>query len=101
MKMRLIKEDDVMKIIDEELKLRCGYDSDIALLSVKKQIAKLPTAFNVERVVAKIDEALCEFGDGNNCASCVFREMCDNGHEGCVETMVDVCRHIVRKGGVE
>lgn len=49
--MRLIKEDDVMKIIDEELKLRCGYDSDIALLSVKKQIAKLPIAYNVEKVV--------------------------------------------------
>lgn len=54
--MRLIKEDDVMKIIDEELKLRCGYDSDIALLSVKKQIAKLPTAFNVDKVVEELDE---------------------------------------------
>lgn len=55
----------------------------------------------MERIVAMIDEALIEFNDGTDCKECVFKDTCDNGYEGCAETMVAVCKGIVRKGGVE
>ena len=93
--MRLIKEDDVMKIIDEELKLRCGYDSDIALLSVKKQIAKLPTAYDVEKVVEEIKG---QFG----CKDCEYvDEFQHPACSGCAELeVVNDIIDIVRRGGV-
>ena len=64
-------------------------------------ICNMPTAYDVEKVIAAIDEALIEFNDGTNCTECVFKDVCDDGYEGCVETMVSVCKNTVRKGGVE
>lgn len=64
-------------------------------------ISNQPTAFDVEKVVAMMDEALIEFEDGTDCKTCVFKDACDTGYEDCVQTMVYVCKDIVRKGGVE
>lgn len=75
---KLIDADAVMKIVDEELALRCGYDADIACFSIKKKIAELPTAYDVKKVVEKLKEA--GFSD-----------------ESAPNRVVE----IVRKGGVE
>jgi hypothetical protein len=87
---RLIKEDDVIKIIDEELALRCGYDADIALLSVKRDVAKLPTAYDVEKVVEELKEAS-------------YDETQDDMNPFPPSKVVSLrkTQDIVRKGGVE
>lgn len=56
---------------------------------------------DTEKVVATIDEALIELEDGTNCGTCVFKEVCDDGYDCCTQTIVAVCKDIVRKGGVE
>ena len=87
---RLIKEDDVIKIIDEELKLRCGYDSDIALLSVKRNVAKLPTAYDVDKVVEELEDVK------NDCG---FIRSTTEASSYC--KALNKAIGIVRKGGVE
>lgn len=42
----LICRSDSIEIIEKELSFRIGHDADIALLSVKKQLSELPTAYN-------------------------------------------------------
>lgn len=76
-------------------------DTETIIKMVSEVINDMPTAYDVEKVVAAIDEALIEFNDGTNCTECVFKDVCDDGYEGCVETMVSVCKNTVRKGGVE
>ena len=65
-----------------------------------KLINDMPVAYNVEKVIHKIDETLFEFGAGNDCTRCAFREVCDDGNDGCIETMAEVFRNTVRMGGV-
>lgn len=52
----LISRKAVLDIILGELGFRCGYDADIALLSVKKCVSELPTAYDVEKVVEELEE---------------------------------------------
>lgn len=63
-------------------------------------IKDMPTAYDVEKVIHKIDETLFEFGAGNDCTRCAFREVCDDGNDGCIDTMAEVFRNTVRMGGV-
>lgn len=59
----------------------------------------IPTAYDVKKVIHKIDETLFEFGAGNDCTRCAFREVCDDGNDGCIETIAEVFRNTVRMGG--
>lgn len=68
---------------------------------LQKTIESQPTAYDPDKVVETMDEALIEFNDGISCTECVFKDVCDDGYEGCTETMVAVCKGIARKGGVE
>nr|DAM58570.1 MAG TPA: hypothetical protein [Bacteriophage sp.] len=58
-----------------------------------------PTAYDVDKVVATMDKALIELEDGTNCGTCVFKEVCDDGYDGCIQTTVAVCKSIVKAGG--
>lgn len=60
---------------------------------------KYPIAYDVDKVVATMDKALIELEDGTNCGTCVFKEVCDDGHDGCIQTIVAVCKSIVKAGG--
>lgn len=94
---RLITEESVINVLKQTGIIQ---DNDLGHLVVD-EINRIPTAYDVEKVISKVDEALFEFGDGNNCASCAFREMCNDGNDGCIETMAEVFRNTVRIGGVE
>jgi hypothetical protein len=59
----------------------------------------IPTAYDVDKVVATMDKALIELEDGTNCGTCVFKEVCDDGYDGCIQTIVAVCKSIVKAGG--
>lgn len=63
-------------------------------------IDEQPTAYDVDKVVATMDKALIELEDGTNCGTCAFKEVCDDGYDGCIQTIVAVCKSIVKKGGV-
>ena len=52
----LISRQTVLDILQEEKSLRCGYDADIAILSIEKKIKEQPTAYDVEKVVAELEE---------------------------------------------
>lgn len=91
---RLIDADDVIKKIDEELALRCGYDADIALLSVKKYVAELPIAYNVEKVVKKLREVT-----ESNVDIYENKEEGESWNDDIVSASEAI--GIVRKGGVE
>lgn len=105
---RLIDADELLK------RFRYGEadtDNDKAWIStIRRMIKEQPTAYDVDKVVELIDEALIEFNDGKDwtddtecvCTECVFKDVCDDGvYESCIETMVAVCKNKVRKGGVE
>lgn len=61
---------------------------------------KYPIAYDVDKVVATMDKALIELEDGTNCGTCAFKEVCDDGYDDCIQTIVAVCKSIVKKGGV-
>lgn len=62
----LISRQTVLDILQEEKSLRCGYDADIAILSIEKKIKEQPTAYDVSKVEAELkekkDEASIEAG---------------------------------------
>lgn len=92
---RLIDANSFKRFLQALCKAGAPYNEVIQLID------KEPTAYDVEKVVAMMDEALVEFKDGTNCTECVFKDVCDDGYEGCTDTMVAVCKGVVRKGGVE
>ena len=52
----LISRSKVIDILEKEKSLRCGYDADIAILSIEKGIRELPTAYSVNKVVEELEE---------------------------------------------
>lgn len=69
----------------------------VASFFFEKFINCQPTAYDVDKVVEEMNEALIKLGGGNDCSRCAFREICDRG---CIETMIEVYKSIARKGGV-
>lgn len=86
----LISRKAVLDIILGELGFRCGYDADIALLSVKKCVSELPTAYDPDAVV----EQICGCDGCSGCCNCYEEERMME-----CEEYVRVYE-IVRKGGV-
>lgn len=97
--MRLI-DADAFKNVNLETLLCFNGTPYVKVSEMFQLINNQPTAYDVEKVISKVDKALFEFGDGTNCASCAFREMCNDGNDGCIETMAEVFRNTVRIGGM-
>lgn len=109
----LISRSELLKAMDTWDKF--GYDEHNRLIKIDrtneeyapyvhyedmvKCVNDMPTAYSVDKVVATMDEALIELEDGTNCGTCVFKDVCDDGYDGCVQTIVAVCKSIVKKGG--
>lgn len=91
--MRLIDAGKLLNNLSGMLKSMEDYDA------VRKVINNMPTAYDVDKVVATMDKALIELEDGTNCGTCVFKEVCDDGYDGCIQTIVAVCKSIVKAGG--
>lgn len=89
---RLIDAGKFLNNISGMLKSMEDYDA------VRKVINNMPTAYDVDKVVATMDKALIELEDGTNCGTCVFKEVCDDGYDGCIQTIVAVCKSIVKAG---
>ena len=82
----LISRKTVLDILQEEKSLRCGYDADIAILSIEKKIKEQQTAYDVEKVVEELEDLEEDF--------CQCFRKCE---EQCfIQRVTD----IVRKGGV-
>lgn len=90
--MRLIDAGKFLNNLSGMLKSMEDYDV------VRKVINNMPTAYDVDNVVATMDKALIELEDGTNCGTCVFKEVCDDGYDGCIQTIVAVCKSIVKAG---
>lgn len=90
----LISRSDVIQILKE-----CNLDETLFEKDVFDKIRNLPTAYDVDKVVATMDEALIELEDGTNCGTCVLKKVCDDGYDGCIQTIVAVCKSIVKAGG--
>ena len=52
----LISRNKVIDILEKEKSLRCGYDADIAIFSIEKVVRELPTAYDIDKVVEKLEE---------------------------------------------
>lgn len=98
-KMRLIDADALMRDIIKRFGCKPYIEVGNKSEYVHNIIDEQPTAYDPDKVVETIDEALIEFNDGTSCTECVFKDVCDEGYEGCTEAMVAVCKDIVRKGG--
>ena len=87
---RLIDEDDLIHIIDTA--------SDDLTEPMKETfyeiVAEIPTAYDVSEKVRLIDKAYEDFCEGNNCNECIMNDVCV---DGCVETMLQVCKRIILK----
>ena len=94
----LISRQTVLDILQEEKSLRCGYDADIAILSIEKKIKEQPTAYDVENVVAELEEHRATF----DCKSCRHfyngKKVCG---KDCTDALIDNLCDIVKRGGVE
>lgn len=104
----LISRSEVNDVIDELEVYTSGRPNtmkvEVSVLQLQRFINKLkniPTAYDVDNVVATMDKALIELEDGTNCGTCVFKEVCDDGYDGCIQTIVAVCKSIVKAGGKE
>lgn len=102
----LISRSEVNDVIDELEVYTSGRPNtmkvEVSVLQLQRFINKLkniPTAYDVDNVVATMDKALIELEDGTNCGTCVFKEVCDDGYDGCIQTIVAVCKSIVKAGG--
>lgn len=102
----LISRSEVNDVIDELEVYTSGRPNtmkvEVSVLQLQRFINKLkniPTAYDVDNVVATMDKALIELEDGTNCGTCVFKEVCDDGYDGCIQTIVAVCKSIVKTGG--
>lgn len=99
---RLIDVADLEKFIQEH---RCVIGDDNLLLVAaddgrwQEVLPLVKTAYDVDKVVATMDEALIELEDGTNCGTCVLKKVCDDGYDGCIQTIVAVCKSIVKAGG--
>lgn len=62
-------------------------------------VRRQPTAYDVDKVVVTMDKALIELEDGTNCGTCAFKGVCNDGYDGCIQTIVAVCKSIVKAGG--
>lgn len=103
----LISRSEVNDVIDELEVYTSGRPNtmkvEVSVLQLQRFINKLkniPTAYDVDNVVATMDKALIELEDGTNCGTCVFKEVCDDGYDGCIQTIVAVCKSIVKAGVV-
>lgn len=96
----LISRQAVLDIIQGELALRCGYDADIALFSVKKCVTELPTAYDVEKVVAELEIAKEKVAKEDYCRTKHYIEN-DCEHKDCFKCCAEYLIDIVRKGGAE
>lgn len=97
----LISRSELLKEIE---KYKFGaISNDVEREYIKKTILDFiigqPTAYDVDNVVATMDKSLIELEDGTNCGTCVFKEVCDDGYDGCIQTIVAVCKSIVKAGG--
>lgn len=52
----LISREEALKIVEAEFALRIGYDADIVLISAKKQLLKLPIAYDIDKVVEQLEK---------------------------------------------
>lgn len=92
---RLIDVSDLEKFIREH---RCVIGDDHILLVAaddgrwQEALPLVKTAYDVDKVVATMDEALIELEDGTNCGTCVLKKVCDDGYDGCIQTIVAVCK---------
>ena len=103
--MRLIDADKLLMLINEQKEKETGSYSkgrneglNIAKSIINDEI-QTSIAYDVDKVVATMDKALIELEDGTNCGTCVFKEVCDDGYDGCIQTIVAVCKSIVKAGG--
>lgn len=102
----LISRSEVNDVIDELEVYTSGRPNtmkvEVSVLQLQRFINKLkniPTAYDVDKVVATMDKALIELEDGTNCGTCAFKAVCDDGYDGCIQTIVAVCKSIVKAGG--
>ena len=93
---RLIEDNSVIEIAE-----KCTFTDENEkkkiLDFVRYCVKQSKTAYDVDKFVAEMNEALIKLGDGSDCSRCAFREVCDRG---CIETMIEVYKSIARKGGV-
>lgn len=94
----LISRQAVLDILEKEKSLRCGYDADIAIFSIEKGVRELSTAYDIEKVVAELEEYRANF----NCRFCKYNKtekaVCT---KDCTDALIDGLLDILRKGGVE
>lgn len=89
---RLIREDDVMRMLTGvELNNGTITDAKIELRNVK-------TAYNVEKVVAELEEAKEKIAREDYCRTQHYND-CE--HKDCFKCCAEYLIDIVRKGGVE
>lgn len=97
--MRLIDADKVIEHLEKVIKDNPHFVNAAYIRGVQEVIKEQPTAYDVDKVVATMDKALIELEDGTNCGTCAFKAVCDDGYDGCIQTIVAVCKSIVEAGG--
>ena len=90
----LISRSKVIDILEKEKSLRCGYDADIAILSIEKGIRELPTAYSVNKVVEELEENASRY------TKKYVTPYGNNGYKDVKAISIHNAIEIVKQGGV-
>lgn len=100
----LISRQAVLDILQEEKSFRCGYNADIAILSIEKDVKELQTAYDVEK---SIDEIETKVYKDAVCVGCGYLKdnICTYKGSACgvSKPMFEKIKRVfenIRKGGV-
>ena len=90
----LISRKKVIDILEKEKSLKCGYDADIAILSIEKGIRELPTAYSADKVVEELQKNASRY------TKKYITPYGNNGYKDTKAINVNKAIEIVNQGGV-
>lgn len=90
----LISRKEVIAILEKEKSLKCGYDADIAILSIEKGIRELPTAYSADKVVEELQKNASRY------TKKYITPYGNNGYKDTKAISIHKAIEIVKQGGV-
>lgn len=93
----LISRSAVIKIIEDEIKLKSSYVEHNAQIDIMFKVKEMPTAYDVDKVVERLEEMRLKREE--QLRACVDNDMAD--YFRCKMSAIAEAIEIVKSGGIE
>ena len=95
----LIRREDVIKLVNQFVFGLSKEQNDEVRRTFNKYIEKMPTAYDVDKVIKELEKIKGLACDGKSCSECEYTSDCLEG-ERSEEVAIDKAIEIVEQGGV-